>query len=189
MSGTPLLAIIVVVVVLIVIALVATSIGRYRRSKALRRRFGPEYDRAVSERPSRRAAERDLQQRERRHAELSLRDLEPRQRQRYADQWERTQAHFVEEPEAATREADALVTQVMAERGYPVDDFDTRVQDLSVEHSETLGHYRDAHEINKVNERGQASTEQLRQALMHYRVLFADLLGDRPGGRTAAGHG
>ncbi|MER7283007.1 hypothetical protein ABT369_52130 [Dactylosporangium sp. NPDC000244] len=173
-------ALAVIVIVLIVIAAVATGIGQRRRSKDLRRRFGPEYDRAVAEQPSRRAAERDLRQREQHHDSLALRDLDPNQRRVYADRWQRTQAHFVEEPEAATREADQLVTQVMAERGYPVDDFDTRAQELSVEHAETLGHYREAHEINKVNERGQASTEQLRQALMHYRALFADLLGDRP---------
>ncbi|MFG2041838.1 hypothetical protein [Dactylosporangium sp. NPDC048998] len=189
MSSNVALIIAIIVLVVVIAGLSTMAIGRRRRTKALRRRFGPEYDRAVAEQPSRRAAERDLQERERRHADLGLKDLDPHKRQRYAEQWARTQAHFVEEPEAATREADALVTRVMAERGYPVGDFDTRVQDLSVDHAETLGHYRDAHEINKVNERGQASTEQLRQALMHYRVLFAELLGDAPGGRPVPGHG
>ncbi|MET7422657.1 hypothetical protein [Dactylosporangium sp. NPDC005555] len=180
----------VIVLVLIVIAVVATAVGRHRRTAALQQRFGPEYDRAVGEQPNRRAAERDLQQRERRHADLQLKELDPQQRQRYSEQWERMQAHFVEEPEAATREADELVTKVMHERGYPTGDFDEQVQDLSVDHAETLGHYRDAHEINKVNERGQASTEQLRQALMHYRSLFADLLGDSSGGgRPIPRHG
>jgi hypothetical protein len=174
-------AIAVIVLVLIVAAAVAVAVGRHRRTRELQRRFGPEYDRAVAERPSRREAERDLRHRERHHDELSLRELDADRRREYADAWQRTQAHFVEEPESATREADELVTRVMADRGYPVDeDFDTRVADLSVEHAETLGHYRDAHEISKVNERGLASTEQLRQALMHYRALFADLLGDRP---------
>ncbi|MEV4517667.1 hypothetical protein AB0K00_53005 [Dactylosporangium sp. NPDC049525] len=179
----------IVIIVLAIVAIAAVAISRHRRTEALRRRFGPEYERAVGEQHSRRAAERDLQDRERRHAELELKELDPRQRQRYAEQWERMQAHFVEEPEAATREADELVTKVMGERGYPVDDFDTRVQDLSVDHAETIGHYRDAHEINKVNERGQASTEQLRQALMHYRSLFAELLGDTGGGRPTPRHG
>ncbi|MER7008177.1 hypothetical protein ABT297_34730 [Dactylosporangium sp. NPDC000555] len=189
MSSTVALIIAIIVVVLVIAGLATMALGRHRRTKALRRRFGPEYDRAVAEQPSRRAAERELQDRERRHAGLELKELAPWERRRYAEQWARTQAHFVEEPEAATREADALVTKVMAERGYPVEDFDARVQDLSVEHAETLDHYRDAHEINKVNERGQASTEQLRQALMHYRVLFAELLGEPPGGRPAPGHG
>ncbi|GAA2385653.1 hypothetical protein [Dactylosporangium salmoneum] len=175
----------VIVLALIVIAFAMMAVGRYRRSRALRERFGPEYDRTVAERPSRRVAERDLRARERRHAGLELRELEPHKRQWYAEQWTRTQAHFVEEPEVATREADHLVTEVMAEKGYPMGDFGTLADDLSVEHAQTLGHYRDAHEINQVNERGQASTEQLRQALMHYRVLFADLLGDQRGGGPA----
>jgi hypothetical protein len=179
-----------IVVAFIVAALVVAAVGRHRRTQALQQRFGPEYDRAVGEQPTRRAAERDLQERERRHAELRLKELDPQQRQRYAEQWERMQAHFVEEPEAATREADELVTKVMHERGYPTEDFDARVQDLSVDHAETLGHYREAHEINQVNERGQASTEQLRQALMHYRLLFAELLGDASGGgRPVPRHG
>jgi uncharacterized protein YmfQ (DUF2313 family) len=188
MSGTAVF-LLVVLFALVLAVVVVVAVERYRRSQALRQRFGPEYDRAVSQQPSRRVAERDLQDRERRHAELAIRDLDPQQRRRYSERWERTQAHFVEEPEAATREADELVTQVMAERGYPVEDFGTRVEELSVEHAETLGHYRDAHEINQVNERGQASTEQLRQALMHYRVLFAELLGDQSGGRSVPRHG
>jgi hypothetical protein len=189
MSSTATVAAIVIIV-LAVVAIAAVAISRHRRTEALRRRFGPEYERAVGEQHSRRAAERDLQDRERRHAELQLKELDPQQRQRYAEQWERMQAHFVEEPEAATREADELVTKVMGERGYPIENYDTRVEDLSVDHAETLSHYRDAHEINKVNERGQASTEQLRQALMHYRSLFAELLGDTSGGgRPMPRHG
>ncbi|WP_433222938.1 hypothetical protein ACQP00_24820 [Dactylosporangium sp. CS-047395] len=179
----------VIVLVLIVVAAVAVAVGRFRRSKELRRRFGPEYDRAVEEQPNRRAAERDLRHREERHDRLELKDLDPGQRQVYAEQWQQTQAHFAEEPQAATREADQLVTRVMAERGYPTEDYDTRVEDLSVEHAETIGHYREAHEISQYNEKGLASTEQLRQALMHYRALFADLLGDGGGrGRPATGH-
>jgi hypothetical protein len=177
----------VIVLVLIVAAVVASAVGRRRRTRELRQRFGPEYDRAVTEQPDRRRAEQDLRRREQRHEELALRELDPRQREQYADQWRRTQAHFAEEPAVATREADELVTRVMADRGYPVDDFDTQVQDLSVEHAETIGHYREAHEISQFNERGLASTEQLRQALMHYRALFADLLGEGGGGRPAAG--
>ncbi|MFF5229774.1 hypothetical protein [Dactylosporangium sp. NPDC000521] len=190
MSSTTALTIAVVVIVVLIVALIVVSYGRHRRTSELKRQFGPEYDRAVGEQPSRRAAERDLEQRQRRHDELELKELDPRQRQRYAEQWERMQAHFVEEPEAATREADELVTMVMHERGYPTEDFDARVQNLSVDHAETLGHYREAHEINQVNERGQASTEQLRQALMHYRLLFAELLGDTSGGgRPIPRHG
>ncbi|MEU7866545.1 hypothetical protein [Dactylosporangium sp. NPDC049140] len=180
----------VIVLVLIVVAAVVAGVSRHRRTQELRSRFGPEYDRAVADQPSRRAAERNLQHREQRHDNLELHDLDPGQRQLYSEQWQRTQAHFAEEPQAATREADELVTRVMSDRGYPVKDFNTKVEDLSVEHAETIGHYREAHEISEYNERGLASTEQLRQALMHYRALFADLLGDAGrGGRPATGHG
>ncbi|GAA2636361.1 hypothetical protein GCM10010399_81610 [Dactylosporangium fulvum] len=179
--STTVVVVIAVVVVLVVVAVVL-GLWQGRRRSALQRRFGPEYERAVSGTGSRRTAERELRERERHHAELPLRDLDPHQRLRYASQWEETQAHFVDQPETATREADQLVTQVMSDRGYPVEDFERRLSDLSVEHASTLEHYRDAHEINLANERGQASTEQLRQALVHYRVLFAELLGE-PGGR------
>ena len=171
--------IVVMVIVVVVLALAAVAWMAMRR-RALRERFGPEYDRAVSEQDSRTAAERELRDRERRHAELELRDLDPQSRTQYADQWRDIQARFVEEPNAAVSAADELVTRLVAERGYPTGDYDEAVSHLSVEHARTLGHYRDAHEINLRNERGEASTEQLRQALVHYRELFADLLGDNP---------
>jgi hypothetical protein len=182
-------AVVVAVVAVLLVIGIAAALAQRRRSSQLQHRFGPEYERAVSQSESRRTAERDLRERERHHAELPLRELDPRQRQRYADEWEQTQAHFVDQPELATREADHLVTQVMSERGYPVEDFDRQLADLSVEHADTLGHYRDAHEINVANERGQATTEQLRRALVHYRVLFTELLGDSPGGRQVPRHG
>jgi hypothetical protein len=169
----------VVIVIVVVLALAAVAWMAMRR-RALRERFGPEYDRVVAERDSRGAAERELRDRERRHAELELRDLDPESRARYAEQWREIQARFVEEPNAAVSAADELVTRLIAERGYPTDDHDEAMSHLSVEHARTLGHYRDAHEINLSNERGEASTEQLRQALVHYRELFADLLGDDP---------
>ncbi|GAA3454142.1 hypothetical protein [Dactylosporangium matsuzakiense] len=179
-----------IVIVLVVAAAVATAVARHRRTQALRQRFGPEYDRTITEQPNRRKAERNLRHREQRHDELTLRELDPNQREQYAAEWQQTQAHFAEAPRAATREADELVTRVMVDRGYPVEDFDTRAEDLSVEHAQTIGHYREAHEISRYNERGLASTEQLRQALMHYRALFAELLGDpRGGGRPATGVG
>jgi hypothetical protein len=171
--------IVVLVIVVVVLALAAVAWMAMRR-RALRERFGPEYDRVVSEQDSRTAAERELRDRERRHAELELRDLDPQSRARYADQWRDIQARFVEEPNAAVSAADELVSRLIAERGYPTGDYDEAVSHLSVEHARTLGHYRDAHEINLRNERGEASTEQLRQALVHYRELFADLLGDDP---------
>jgi len=170
----------ITIIVLIVIAALGYGIWFVTRRRALQNRFGPEYDRAVADGDSRLAAERELRERERRHAELELKELDPAARARYAGKWEEIQARFLDDPAGAVRDADALVTELVAERGYPTGDSEQHLANLSVEHARTLGHYRDAHEISKVNERGLASTEQLRQALMHYRALFADLLGDRP---------
>ncbi|HYN93961.1 MAG TPA: hypothetical protein VES42_08955 [Pilimelia sp.] len=183
MSTTQVLVIIAVVLVLAVLAAVAWSATRRR---ALRRRFGPEYDRAVAEQDSRPAAEKELRERERRHAELDLRPLTAQSRATYAAAWEEVQAKFVDAPGEAVTDGNDLVTRLAAERGYPTEDFDDQIAHLSVEHARTLGHYRDAHEIHLRNERGAASTEELRQALVHFRALFADLLGDDPIRRPAA---
>ena len=145
--------------------------------RKLQQRFGPEYDRAVAEQPNRGAAEQELRGREQRHAELELRDLSPQDQQRYVAQWQRIQGEFVDDPHASTRAADALITDVMRDRGYPTGDFEERVDTLSVEHARTLDHYRNAHDIAAADGRGEASTEQLRQALVHYRALAGDLLG------------
>ncbi len=166
----------IILVVIVVIAIAAALMWARRRS--LKNRFGPEYDRAVSEQDSRHAAERELRARERRHAELEITPLDPASRDRYATQWRSIQERFVEEPNEAVAAADELVTQLIAERGYPTGDYDEQVAHLSVDHARTLGHYRDAHDINLSNQRGEASTEQLRQALVHYRALFEELLGE-----------
>ncbi|EWM67916.1 secreted protein [Micromonospora sp. M42] len=150
------------------------------RRRALRERFGPEYDRVVAEQDSRGAAERELRERERRHAELELTPLSPESRARYAAAWEELQVRFVDSPAETVGEADELVSRLIAERGYPTGDFSDQIAHLSVEHARTLTHYRDAHEIRQRNERGEAGTEDLRQALVHYRALFADLLGEDP---------
>ncbi len=176
--STPLIIVLVVVIV-VVLALILLGYMAARRA-ALRRQFGPEYDRLVQERGSRMAAERELRERERRHAELNIRPLSQEARSRYTAQWEQVQARFVDTPAEAVGEADALVTQVMADRGYPTGEFDEQAAHLSVEHGRTLSHYRDAHDLFLRNERGEATTEQLRQALVHYRALFADLLGLPP---------
>ena len=171
--------IIVIVLVVLVIAALAVAARTFARRRALRNRFGPEYDRVVESTEDRRAAERELRERERRHAELELKPLSEESRGRYADSWEEIQARFVDQPNEAVGDADDLVTRLIAERGYPTGDYDEQVAHLSVEHARTLEHYRDAHDISLRNERGEASTEQLRQALVHYRALFSDLL-DRP---------
>ncbi|KKK05489.1 hypothetical protein [Micromonospora sp. HK10] len=179
MSSTQVVVIVVVVLVLAALAAVAVIASRRR---ALRQRFGPEYDRAVEEQDSRSAAERELRERERRHAELELTPLSPESRARYAAAWEELQVRFVDSPAETVGEADELVSQLIAERGYPTGDFSEQLAHLSVEHARTLTHYRDAHEIRLRNERGEAGTEDLRQALVHYRALFADLLGEEPVG-------
>ena len=119
---------------------------------------------------------------------MELRDLSPQDQQRYVAQWQRIQGEFVNDPHASTRAADALITDVMRDRGYPTGGFEERVDTLSVEHSRTLDHYRNAHDIAAADGRGEASTEQLRQALVHYRALAGDLLGSgaEPTGRHTA---
>src|SRR5689334_20696963 len=181
MSVTAIVILVVIVVAILVIAIVARTVVRRRQLQA---RFGPEYDRMVDENPNRAAAESDLRAREKRHAELDLKALSPQDRDRYLKEWTRVQAAFVEDPSDAVNSADALVSRMMRARGYPTGDFDDQLATLSVEHAQTLDHYRAAHGIFEANLRGQASTEQLRQALVHYRVLATDLLdandaGDR----------
>ncbi len=168
-----------ILVILVVVALAAAVVVAGRR-RALRQRFGPEYDHVVAEQDSRSAAERELRDRERRHAELRLVPLDPDSRARYADAWEELQVRFIDSPAETVSQADELVTRLVAERGYPTGDFPDQIAHLSVEHGRTLSHYRDAHEIHLRNARGEASTEDLRQAVVHYRALFADLLGAEP---------
>jgi hypothetical protein len=170
---------VLVIIIVVVLLLIGLAVVMNRR-RALRQRFGPEYDRVVESADDRRAAERELRERERRHAELELRPLDPASRERYATSWEEIQVRFVDSPEQAVGEADELVTRLIAERGYPTGDYDDQLSHLSVEHSRTLDHYRQAHDINERNARGEATTEQLRQAFVHYRALFADLLGTEP---------
>src|SRR4051812_49404904 len=160
----PMVVIIVVIVVVLVIAAILYGIQASRRKK-LQNTFGPEYDRVVADTGSRSDAEKELRERERRHAELELKPLSPESQARYSAAWEEVQIQFVDSPEQATAAADDLVTRLIAERGYPTGDYDDQLANLSVEHARTLGHYRDAHEISRRSQRGEASTEDLRQAL------------------------
>ena len=177
MSSTQIVVIVLVIIIVLAVAAVLAVMGRRR---SLRQRFGPEYDRTVAERDSRAAAERELRERERRHSELTLTPLSDESRTRYASAWEEIQAQFIDSPSEAVNAADELVTRLVGERGYPTENYEDQIAHLSVEHARTLGHYRDAHEIHLRNVRGEASTEQLRQALVHYRALFADLLCEDP---------
>jgi hypothetical protein len=176
---SPVAIIILIIVILVVLAAIAFGVQMSRRRK-LQNTFGPEYDRVVEDTGSRADAEKELRERERRHAELELKPLSAESQARYSAAWEETQIQFVDNPEQAVTTADDLVTRLIGERGYPTGDYDDQLANLSVEHARTLGHYRDAHEISLRNQRGEASTEDLRQALVHYRALFADLLGTDP---------
>ncbi|MQY28357.1 hypothetical protein [Nocardia aurantia] len=168
--------VIVVVIVVVVAAVLAVAAQPMLRRRRLRERFGPEYDRTVTESGDRRTAERELAERERRHSELDLRELSDDQRQRYTTRWTEVQERFVDDPEAALQDADQLIVSVMAERGYPTEDFDQQVADLSVEHAEPVGRYRVAHEIATRSDGNGVSTEDMRTAIVHYRDLFQDLL-------------
>jgi hypothetical protein len=175
----PGIIILIAVIAIAVIALVIYLATR-RRSEHLRDRFGPEYDRAVTD--GRLSGERELAARQRRVEKLEIRPLDPDQRDEFARRWRDTQAHFVDSPGEAIQEADRLVAEVMGERGYPVEDFDQREADLSVHHGDVLGNYRAAHGITLAYQQGHAGTEDLRQAMVHYRSLFEDLLETAPSG-------
>jgi hypothetical protein len=174
--------VIAVVVVLVVVAVVAMASSRRRRHH-LQDRFGSEYDRTVESADRRRQAERELRERESRHDELELRPLSEASRQRYTQQWQEMQSGFVDRPQVAVADADRLITDLMRERGYPVDDFDTRSELVSVDHPDVVENYRTAHGIAVRTVDGRTTTEDLRQAVVSYRALFEEMLvddGDRP---------
>ena len=178
--------IIILVLVLLVIAVLVAGVVATMRRRALRDRFGPEYDRTVADAPSKREAEAELSARRKRREELDIQPLSQSARDRYASRWKDTQARFVDDPEEAVGEADALIQQVMRERGYPVEDFDQRTADVSVDHPDVVNNYRAAHGISVANERGNATTDDLRQAMVHYRALFVELLEEREPETTEA---
>ncbi len=158
----------VVIAVAVFLLIVGFVVSAMRR-RGLRERFGPEYDRAKNS---------ELRQREKRVDQLDIVPLSSVARQRYANQWQTVQTQFVDDPASAVRAADALVTTVMNERGYPMDTFDQRTADISVDHPRVAENYRAAHAISLASDNGQATTEDLRQAMVHYRTLFEELLGD-----------
>jgi hypothetical protein len=164
-----------VFVAVVVLGILISALGT-RRSRSLQDRFGPEYDRTVDKAGGRREAEQELREREKRHDELELRPLSNEARERYVEQWQATQGRFVDDPPGAVAEADDLVQQVMRDRGYPVDDFEQRAADISVEHPDLVEKYRTANGIARASERGEASTDDLRHSVRHYRALFVELL-------------
>jgi hypothetical protein len=178
--STTVLVVIVVLVVVAVAALVAVGAMMMRerqRSSRLRQQFGPEYQRTLERRGSRSQAEQELAERQERRGKLQVRDLEPASRDAYVARWQATQARFVDYPAEAVAEADRLIAEVMSERGYPVEDFERRADDVSVDHPAVVADYRSAHAISRASNEGRADTEDYRIAMVHFRSLFDELLG------------
>jgi FtsZ-interacting cell division protein ZipA len=169
--------VIVVLVALLVIAAVGYFMTKNRRSSELRDRYGSEYDRAVESSGGRGAAEKELRERQERVQKLHIRNLTQDEQLRYSEQWRVVQAHFVDDPANAINEADDLVQQVMNTAGYPITDFEQQAADISVDHPDVVKNYRAGHAIADAHEHEPQDTESLRQAMLHYRALFADLLG------------
>ena len=164
--------------VLVAIGVAIWLMMRKRRTSELRSKFGPEYNRMARAEGDAARAEGLLREREKRVRKLDIKPLTTQRRNEFADEWERVQAEFVDDPTAAVVHADALVQLVMTERGYPVVDFEQRVADVSVDHPAVAQNYRLAHDIAERNEREDVAMEKLREAMLHYRALFADLLHD-----------
>lgn len=171
----------VIVLLIVVTAAAAVAVVLLRRQRErtarLRNRFGPEYDRAVAEADSRRAAEAELEERLERRRRLQLSSVRDRDRDRYDDEWNEIERQFDGAELAALARADALVATVLADRGYPVESFDQRAGDLSVDYPEEVGHYRRAHETYRRADDGQGTREDLYEALQHYRAFLDALLG------------
>ena len=169
-------AILVLVLIVVVIAVGAILFWQRRRSTALQQRFGSEYQRAVGEFGDQRKAEAELAAREKRVRSLDIRPLSPEEETRFTQAWKKAQARFVDEPSQAAAEADILVKELMETRGYPMGNFEQRAADISVDHPNMVSNYRAAREIALRNNAGKATTEDIRQAMVHYRSLFEELL-------------
>lgn len=169
----------VVAIAAVLLAVVAWTYMQRQRRARLRERFGPEYERAVRETGAPEKADALLEDRVRRVQQFKLRELSREQGQAFAAEWRRIQAMFVDDPDGAVAAADRLVTEVMAARGYPIEDFETRAADLSVDHPRVVENYRTARALADRRSRGEAGTEELRQAVVNYRALFDDLLDER----------
>jgi hypothetical protein len=171
-------AIVAVVIAVIAVAALVWIYTRNKRTSDLRQKFGPEYERALHEHGDARHAEADLRDRARRVKKLEIRPLAPEQRARFTDEWRAQQQRFVDEPRGALVEADHLIAEVLRVRGYPMADFDQSAADISVDHPQAVQNYRAAHAITMRDERGEASTEDLRKAMVYFRNLFEDLVGE-----------
>ena len=179
-------AIVILVAAVVVIAIMALLLVQQRRSQNLRSRFGPEYDQAVHTYGSSSKAENALLSRQKRVEKIPIHSLSPAERDRYAEQWHEIQTRFVDDPSGSVSRADQLVNDVMRARGYPMTDFQRRAEDLSVDHPVVVRNYRSAHAIALRHQQGEATTEDLRQALVYYRDLFDELLETELTGRRDA---
>ncbi len=184
---------VIIALAIVAIVIVAALIAQRRagaRSAELRRQFGPEYDRAVEQVGNRAKAERLLLARARRVNHFRFRELSAGDRRRFEATWTRIQTQFVDDPAVAVASANQLISEVMRARGYPTDDFEQRVEDLSVNYPTVVQHYRAAHALSTHAREGQVNTEDLRQAVVHYRVLFGELLQDtsKEGGVLRGAH-
>ena len=169
----------IVIAAVVVVALVIWRALAARRTRGLRDRFGPEYDRTLDDAQTKRDAEAELAARAERRDELEITPLPPGARERYVAEWQRVQARFVDDPDGAAREADMLIQSVMKDRGYPMDDFEQRAADVSVDHPQVVEAYREAHRLTRASALGDATTEDLRRAMQHYRSLFDELVEER----------
>jgi hypothetical protein len=165
--------VLIAVIVVVVVGLFAWQAAARKRTERLRGQFGPEYDRTVGTADSRRDAEAELVAREQRRSELEIRPLTQAAHDRYVDRWQAIQSQFVDDPRAAVSSADTLIQSVMSDCGYPVDDFEQRAADVSVDHPLVVDNYREGHRLAHADQR---STEDLRQAMQHYRALFDELV-------------
>ncbi|RSN55987.1 hypothetical protein DMH01_29675 [Amycolatopsis sp. WAC 04182] len=181
------LVIIIVIAAILVVGVAAWFVLAEQRKRRLRDTFGPEYDRAVEEHESPREAERELSSRVKRHSDLDIRPLPETTKDRYAQEWALIQEQFVDRPSGAVVEADRVLVSLMAERGYPTEGYDQQLADLSVRHANALRHYRAGHDTLVRHRESEMSTEDMREAMKHYREVFEDLLTDA--GEGAESHG
>jgi hypothetical protein len=179
--------VLIVILGVVAVAIIAALAYLVTRRRRLRDRFGPEYDREVERAESRREAHAELQEREERHEQFDIRPLNPATRERFVQRWEETQREFVDTPRTAVERADLLIQEVMRERGYPVEDFEQRAADLSVDHPDVVEHYREGRRSadHVATQTSDERTEEMRQAMLHFRQLF-DVLVDGDTDRSRA---